>query len=72
MRLTRTLPALSLCLLGDDTGGSGLLPGSVLAGTGAAPLDPQLRPLDDNGGCTQTHALRFDSPAIDREADPLE
>jgi hypothetical protein len=28
-------------------------------------LDPKLGPLADNGGPTLTHALRFDSPAID-------
>ena len=28
-------------------------------------LDPKLGPLADNGGPTPTHALRFDSPAID-------
>jgi hypothetical protein len=27
--------------------------------------DPGLLPLDDNGGATQTHALRTDSPALD-------
>jgi hypothetical protein len=27
--------------------------------------DPQLGPLVDNGGLTPTHALRFDSPAVD-------
>ncbi|MFN7929579.1 MAG: choice-of-anchor Q domain-containing protein [Blastocatellia bacterium] len=33
-------------------------------GTLAAPLDPKLAPLDDNGGPTQTHALLPDSPAL--------
>ncbi|MBC8448725.1 MAG: CSLREA domain-containing protein [Chloroflexi bacterium] len=28
-------------------------------------IDPRLGPLQDNGGPTATHALRFDSPAID-------
>ena len=28
-------------------------------------VDPRLRPLQDNGGPTETHALRPDSPAID-------
>lgn len=35
-------------------------------GTPAAPLDPLLEPLADNGGPTLTHALQSGSPAIDR------
>jgi CSLREA domain-containing protein len=35
------------------------------AGTLAAPLDPRLGPLADNGGPTPTHALLPGSPAID-------
>ena len=38
-------------------------------GTPAAPIDPLLGPLADNGGSTFTHALQTDSPAIDH-ADP--
>jgi hypothetical protein len=34
-------------------------------GTPTAPLNPQLAPLADNGGPTQTHALLPGSPAID-------
>ena len=34
-------------------------------GTLAAPLDPRLGPLQDNGEPTHTHALLIDSPAID-------
>jgi hypothetical protein len=34
-------------------------------GTIAAPLDPLLGPLEDNGGFTFTHALQEGSPAID-------
>ena len=34
-------------------------------------LDPQLGPLRDNGGPTQTHALMFGSPAIDA-GNPIE
>ena len=34
-------------------------------GTAAAPLDPRLAPLADNGGPTLTHALLVGSPAID-------
>jgi hypothetical protein len=35
-------------------------------GTPAAPIDPLLGPLADNGGPTLTHALQSDSPAINR------
>ena len=35
-------------------------------GTGNFNLDPQLAPLADNGGLTQTHALGAESPAIDK------
>ena len=35
-------------------------------GTLAAPIDPLLEPLADNGGLTLTHALQSGSPAIDR------
>jgi hypothetical protein len=35
-------------------------------GTGAAPIDPRLGPLADNGGSTQTHALLQGSPAINK------
>ena len=35
-------------------------------GTPAAPIDPLLGPLANNGGPTLTHALQAGSPAIDR------
>ena len=35
------------------------------SGTSAVPLNPKLEPLAFNGGTTKTHALRFDSPALD-------
>ena len=35
-------------------------------GTPAAPIDPLLGPLADNGGPTLTHTLEFGSPAINR------
>ncbi len=34
-------------------------------GTVASPIDPRVRPLEPNGGPTETHALRSDSPAVD-------
>jgi len=39
--------------------------GWTLGGTGNTNLDPLLDPLADNIGFTQTHALRYESPAID-------
>jgi len=33
--------------------------------------DPQLAPLANNGGPTQTHALMIGSPAIDAGANPF-
>ncbi|MCU0753496.1 MAG: CSLREA domain-containing protein [Xanthomonadales bacterium] len=36
------------------------------SGIAAAPLNPRLGPLQNNGGTTATHALLFGSPALDR------
>jgi hypothetical protein len=54
-------------LIGVDTGLSGISDGANgnQIGTAAAPIDPQLGPLADNGGPTLTHALLSSSPAID-------
>jgi hypothetical protein len=54
-------------LIGDGTGMTGLSNGvnGNLVGSLAAPIDPLLGPLQDNGGPTQTHALLAGSPAID-------
>jgi uncharacterized repeat protein (TIGR01451 family) len=53
-------------LIGVDTGLTGITNGNLgnLIGTAAAPLDPKLGPLANNGGTTQTHALLAGSPAI--------
>jgi uncharacterized repeat protein (TIGR01451 family) len=53
-------------LIGVNTGLRGITNGNLgnLIGTAAAPLDPKLAPLADNGGATQTHALLPGSPAI--------
>jgi hypothetical protein len=59
-----TLTSQGHNLIGDGTGGSGYDP-TDLVGTSAAPIDPLLGPLQDNGGPTQTHALLPGSPAID-------
>jgi hypothetical protein len=53
-------------LIGDGTGMTGLSNGvnGNLVGSAAAPIDPLLGPLQDNGGPTQTHALLARSPAL--------
>jgi hypothetical protein len=53
-------------LIGDATGMTGLSNGvhGNLVGSAAAPLDPLLGPLQDNGGPTFTHALLAGSPAL--------
>jgi CSLREA domain-containing protein len=55
-------------LVGDGTGAPGFADGvnGDQVGTAAAPIDPRLGPLADNGGRTPTHALLADSPAINR------
>lgn len=50
-------------LIGDNTGSIGFVT-STLLGNSASPLNPQLSPLQNNGGATLTHALFADSPAI--------
>jgi hypothetical protein len=56
-------------LIGKNDGSTGFPVGNPnvnndLVGANAAPLDPLLDPLDNNGGPTQTHALQLCSPAI--------
>ena len=52
-------------LVGDGTGAGGLTAAGDQVGSAAAPIDPRLGPLQDNGGPTQTMALLPGSPAID-------
>src|SRR5260370_28523145 len=54
-------------LIGDGTDMTGLSNGGngILVGSAAAPIDPLLGPLADNGGPTLTHALLSGSPALD-------
>jgi uncharacterized repeat protein (TIGR01451 family) len=58
-------------LIGDNTGVAVEFPaptgvgGTDIVGTGAAPIDPLLGALADNGGPTETHELLVGSPAID-------
>ncbi|MEG5067217.1 choice-of-anchor Q domain-containing protein, partial [Microcoleus sp. B3-A4] len=51
-------------LIGDGTGSTGFTAVGDRVGTAAAPIDPLLNPLADNGGPTQTRALQPGSPAI--------
>jgi hypothetical protein len=54
-------------LIGNNSGTNVLSPqASDQIGTPAAPIDPLLGPLQDNGGPTFTHALLLGSPAIDK------
>jgi hypothetical protein len=57
--LSGTLGSLGYNLIGNTTGGSGF------DGSDLLNVDPELGPLQDNGGPTRTHALLEDSPAID-------
>jgi hypothetical protein len=52
-------------LIGNGAGCNFAQAATDRVGTPAAPIDPRLGPLADNGGPTQTHALLADSPAID-------
>ena len=57
--------ALEFVLIGDGTGARLEDIGGNKIGTAAAPIDPQLSALADNGGPTQTMALAATSPALD-------
>jgi hypothetical protein len=60
-------PALDHDLIGDGTGsgvGSGVALNGSLVGTSAHPIDPQLGPLQYNGGPVPTMALASTSPAV--------
>ena len=62
--LAGTLNSLGHNLIGDGTGGSGFTD-TDLVGTADAPIDPQLEPLGDYGGPTQTMRPLPSSPAVD-------
>ena len=54
-------------LIGDNSGATiSTAKPSDQIGTSAAPIDPLLGPLQNNGGPTFTHALLLGSPAIDK------
>lgn len=58
----------SFNLVGDGTGSTGLTNGinSNQVGAGAGAINPQLGPLANNGGPTQTHAIGTNSPGYDK------
>jgi filamentous hemagglutinin family protein len=51
-------------LIGANDGFAATFPTSSLIGTIANPINPQLAPLGNYGGTTQTHALLPNSPAL--------
>lgn len=61
-----TITSQGYNLVGDATGG--IISPSIgdQIGTAGSPIDPLLRPLANNGGPTDTCALRKGSPAIDK------
>ena len=59
------VPSQGFNLIRDDTGCSFISVPSDLVGTAGSPIDPLLRPLQDNLGPTSTHALDPGSPAVD-------
>ena len=65
--------ASSYNLVGDGTGSTGLTNGvnNNQVGTGGSPINPQLGPLQDNGGPTETRALLANSPAINMGNDSI-
>jgi Ca2+-binding RTX toxin-like protein len=58
------------CVGATDQGGNVDAGSSCGLPPGDSNLDPLIRPLADNGGPTQTHALAVGSPAADRIATP--
>ncbi|MCP5534340.1 MAG: hypothetical protein H7A48_14310, partial [Akkermansiaceae bacterium] len=60
-----TLVPTGLNLIGINQGAEAVFPPSALVGTPAAPLDPLLKPLGDNGGLVETLLPAALSPAVD-------
>jgi hypothetical protein len=60
-----TFLSLGHNLIGVTNGSSGFSSSGDRVGSAAAPLDPKLGPLANNGGPTLTMALLLGSPAID-------
>ncbi|MFZ1371944.1 MAG: choice-of-anchor Q domain-containing protein, partial [Ferruginibacter sp.] len=61
-----TIVSQGFNLVGRVDGSTGFTQPTDLTGTIAAPLNPLLGTLANNGGRTQTHALLTGSPAIDK------
>ena len=58
--------SLGYNLIGKTNDSSGFGVSQDQAGSIAAPLNPRLGPLADNGGLTLTHVLLTGSPAVDK------
>ena len=54
-------------LIGDATGATGFIGAHDQLGTASAPIDPQLGPLANNGGPTQTRIIAAASPALNAD-----
>jgi CSLREA domain-containing protein len=66
--LAETFVSASFSLIGDGTDSGITNTNGNQVGSAGAPIDPELGPLRDNGGPTQTHRLLPGSPAIDAAA----
>ena len=70
--LTANITSLGYNLIGDNSTVSSNFPAGVhnvnndIVGTNVAPIDPQLNPIDDNSGPTQTHLPLNSSDVIDQ------
>ncbi len=60
-----TMTSLGNNLLGNNSGASYTPAGGDIVGTSGSPINPQLGPLQDNGGPTPTRALLSGSPALE-------
>ncbi|MBI1311873.1 hypothetical protein GC176_11320 [bacterium] len=62
-----SIVSLGTNLIGSNDGNTGTANGNAgdIVGTYAAPVDPVLTPLQDNGGPTLTHLPLYGSPAIE-------
>lgn len=63
---TGSVPSQGYNLIGINSSGTIVAATGDQIGTPAAPIDPLVGPLQDNGGATKTHALLTNSRAIDK------
>ncbi|MEI6653274.1 MAG: choice-of-anchor D domain-containing protein [Verrucomicrobiota bacterium] len=68
-RVSGTLSSVGANLIGDNSTVTAEFPAGPLHGTAAAPVNPLLGPLADNGGPTLTRAFQGNSPAVDAGVD---